>query len=191
MSHCYNFPSQSSGFSTQALPPLETILPLSKLPLPKVSSGSEFSSSSSFAIKSPTISPTSVPLKSPNNNSQAMFCSSFLRRPRGEKRPIPEEQKDEKYFERRKRNNEAAKKSRDARKMREDRVRNKLKIRLKIETFKNLSQQIALRAAILEQENSILRAQTIALREEVCTLRQILCNSRALTSPAIVSVSQA
>lgn len=46
-----------------------------------------------------------------------------MRRPRGEKRPIPEAQKDEKYFERRKRNNEAAKKSRDARKMREDRVR--------------------------------------------------------------------
>lgn len=47
---------------------------------------------------------------------------NFLRRQRGEKRPIPEEQKDDKYFERRKRNNEAAKKSRDARKMREDRV---------------------------------------------------------------------
>lgn len=46
----------------------------------------------------------------------------FHRRQRGEKRSIPEEQKDEKYFERRKRNNEAAKKSRDARKIREDRV---------------------------------------------------------------------
>lgn len=46
------------------------------------------------------------------------------RRQRGEKRPIPDEQKDEKYFERRKRNNEAAKKSRDARKLREDRVLN-------------------------------------------------------------------
>lgn len=45
-----------------------------------------------------------------------------MRRPRGEKRPIPDEQKDEKYFERRRRNNEAAKKSRDARKLREDRV---------------------------------------------------------------------
>lgn len=44
------------------------------------------------------------------------------RRQRGEKRPIPNEQKDDKYFERRKRNNEAAKKSRDARKIREDRV---------------------------------------------------------------------
>lgn len=50
------------------------------------------------------------------------FQCILNRRQRGEKRPIPEEQKDEKYFERRKRNNEAAKKSRDARKIREDRV---------------------------------------------------------------------
>ena len=35
-------------------------------------------------------------------------------RPRSEKKPIPDEQKDDKYFERRKRNNEAAKKSRSA-----------------------------------------------------------------------------
>ncbi|KAL3277407.1 hypothetical protein HHI36_012756 [Cryptolaemus montrouzieri] len=52
-------------------------------------------------------------------------CSSLsnsLRRQRGEKKPIPEDLKDDKYFERRKRNNQAAKKSRDARKMREDQV---------------------------------------------------------------------
>ncbi|CAG5003454.1 unnamed protein product [Parnassius apollo] len=41
-------------------------------------------------------------------------------RRRGEKRPIPAELKDEKYFERRRRNNQAAKKSRDARRIRED-----------------------------------------------------------------------
>lgn len=54
-------------------------------------------------------------------------CNDFAthgtgRRQRGEKRPIPEEQKDEKYYERRRRNNQAAKKSRDARKLREDQV---------------------------------------------------------------------
>ena len=53
------------------------------------------------------------------------------RRPRSEKKPIPDEQKDEKYYERRKRNNQAAKKSRDARKIREDQVRISL-------IFKNL-----------------------------------------------------
>lgn len=205
-------------------------------------------------------------MKSPlGMGSQSIFCNNFIRRPRGEKRPIPEEQKDEKYFERRKRNNEAAKKSRDARKMREDRVRlgvvgklsgiyflsldskflfefksffqdnflesfskklvfngNLKRISNAMENhiflfmnmqfdiffrhaffyfsvfFLNIQQfkiflpflQIALRAAILEQENSILRAQTIALREEVCTLRQILCNSRTLTSAALASSSQ-
>lgn len=55
-------------------------------------------------------------------SSVESFQCILNRRQRGEKRPIPDEQKDDKYFERRKRNNEAAKKSRDARKMREDRV---------------------------------------------------------------------
>ncbi|XP_031634666.1 uncharacterized protein LOC116347973 [Contarinia nasturtii] len=84
------------------------------------------------------------------------FQCILNRRQRGEKRPIPDEQKDEKYFERRKRNNEAAKKSRDARKIREDRI--------------------AFRAALLEQENAILRAQILALREELATLQQMICN---------------
>lgn len=57
------------------------------------------------------------------NISPIPFNNSLMtKRPRSEKKPIPENQKDEKYFERRKRNNEAAKKSRDARKIREDRV---------------------------------------------------------------------
>lgn len=49
--------------------------------------------------------------------------TSLHKRPRSEKKPIPDDQKDEKYYERRKRNNQAAKKSRDARKIREDHVR--------------------------------------------------------------------
>ena len=67
------------------------------------------------------------------------------RRPRGEKKPIPSEQKDDRYYERRKRNNLAAKKSRDQRKMRED--------------------AIAIRATFLEKENAVLRTQVSALRE--------------------------
>uniref|UniRef100_A0A1A9W0U0 BZIP domain-containing protein n=1 Tax=Glossina brevipalpis TaxID=37001 RepID=A0A1A9W0U0_9MUSC len=88
------------------------------------------------------------------NDMGGIFSPFLQRRSRGEKRPIPDEQKDEKYYERRKRNNEAAKKSRDARKIREDRI--------------------ALRAAFLEQENSILRTQILALRDELQTLRQII-----------------
>lgn len=124
LSQCYNLSSHSNAFHSQSLPPLESILPLTKSSVQsKISSSSDFSSNSPSRLtsKSPNASP--IPMKSPMSlGSNSIFCSSFMRRPRGEKRPIPEEQKDEKYFERRKRNNEAAKKSRDARKMREDRV---------------------------------------------------------------------
>ncbi|KAJ8684297.1 hypothetical protein QAD02_020089 [Eretmocerus hayati] len=89
------------------------------------------------------------------------------RRPRSEKKPIPDEQKDEKYYERRKRNNQAAKKSRDARKIRED--------------------HIALRATMLEHENAILRAQVARLREECQTLRQLLIKQRM---PSMQSLDQ-
>lgn len=73
------------------------------------------------------------------------LARSVPRRPRGEKKPIPNDQKDERYFERRKRNNLAAKKSRDQRKMRED--------------------AIAMRASFLEKENAVLRNTVSALRE--------------------------
>jgi leukemia factor-related protein len=53
--------------------------------------------------------------------------------------------KDGKYFERRKRNNVAAKKSRDARKQRED--------------------EIAIRASFLEKENSILKVSFIKSKD--------------------------
>jgi hypothetical protein len=119
ISQCYTSPG---SFPSQALPPLETILPLAKI---SMQSKHDAENNNSSLVKPPNISPQ---IKSPvlMNSPASIFCNNFLRRPRGEKRPIPEEQKDEKYFERRKRNNEAAKKSRDARKMREDRVNCKL-----------------------------------------------------------------
>ncbi|KAF7263701.1 hypothetical protein GWI33_001342, partial [Rhynchophorus ferrugineus] len=81
-----------------------------------------------------------------NSIASGTLGSCSIKKQRSEKKPIPNEQKDDKYFERRRRNNQAAKKSRDARKMRED--------------------QIALKAAILEHENALLRAQVLTLREE-------------------------
>lgn len=57
---------------------------------------------------------------SPYSTKYHSTCN--LKRQRGEKKPIPDAQKDDKYFERRRRNNQAAKKSRDARKIREDQV---------------------------------------------------------------------
>lgn len=38
--------------------------------------------------------------------------------------------------------------------------------------------KIAFRAAVLEQENAILRSQMLTLRDEVTTLRQMICTTR-------------
>ncbi|XP_049614936.1 TEF transcription factor, PAR bZIP family member a isoform X3 [Syngnathus scovelli] len=59
---------------------------------------------------------------------------------------VPDEQKDEKYWHRRKKNNVAAKRSRDARRLKEN--------------------QITVRAAFLERENSALRTEVADLRKE-------------------------
>ncbi|XP_071963288.1 uncharacterized protein [Antedon mediterranea] len=69
------------------------------------------------------------------------------------RKPSTEEHhmKDDTYWERRRKNNEAAKRSRDARRAKED--------------------QIAIRAALLEQENMRLRIELAALKEEMIKLR--------------------
>jgi len=110
------------------------------------------------------ISPQMLPLSpigSPNPNNTLLtlaLAKAVPRRPRGEKKPIPEDLKDNKYFERRKRNNLAAKKSRDQRKIRED--------------------QICQRATMLEKENAVLRAQVGTLRDEAGSLRALLLQRR-------------
>ncbi|KAK8380500.1 hypothetical protein O3P69_016832 [Scylla paramamosain] len=65
--------------------------------------------------------------------------------------------KDEAYWERRRRNNEAAKRSRDARRAKEE--------------------EIAIRGAFLEQENMKLRAELSTLKSETAKLRCMLYNS--------------
>ncbi|KAK3092681.1 hypothetical protein FSP39_005842 [Pinctada imbricata] len=71
-------------------------------------------------------------------------------------KPVPEEKKDESYWERRRKNNEAAKRSRDARRHKEE--------------------EIAMRAAFLEQENLKLRAQVAILKNETAKLHYMLYN---------------
>lgn len=88
----------------------------------------------------------------PQPNVQALTAGG-RRRPRS----LPDEQKDEAYWERRRKNNEAAKRSRDARRAKED--------------------QIAIRAALLEQENLKLRVEVAALKTETAKLRCMLYNS--------------
>ncbi|CAG2245898.1 GT [Mytilus edulis] len=72
-------------------------------------------------------------------------------------RILPEEQKDGAYWERRRKNNEAAKRSRDMRRAKED--------------------EIAIRAALLEQENLKLRVEVASLKTETAKLRCMLYNS--------------
>merc|ERR1712029_578242 len=84
----------------------------------------------------------------------AALAKNVPRRPRGEKKPIPDNQKDNRYFERRRRNNMAAKKSRDRRKQREE--------------------SVALRAGFLEKENAVLRTQLSNLADERNSLQALL-----------------
>ncbi|XP_061912161.1 TEF transcription factor, PAR bZIP family member a isoform X2 [Entelurus aequoreus] len=67
---------------------------------------------------------------------------------------VPEEQKDEKYWHRRSKNNVAAKRSRDARRLKEN--------------------QITVRAAFLERENSVLRTEVADLRKECSSYKDIV-----------------
>ena len=68
----------------------------------------------------------------------------------------PDGEKDDSYWERRRKNNEAAKRSRDARRAKEE--------------------EIAIRAAFLEQENLKLRAQVAILKNETAKLHYMLYN---------------
>ncbi|TWW79120.1 D site albumin promoter binding protein b [Takifugu flavidus] len=67
---------------------------------------------------------------------------------------VPDNMKDEKYWTRRHKNNEAAKRSRDARRLKEN--------------------QISVRAAYLERENAALRQEVAEIRKELGRCRNIL-----------------
>uniref|UniRef100_UPI003AAE8B13 TEF transcription factor, PAR bZIP family member a isoform X1 n=1 Tax=Centroberyx gerrardi TaxID=166262 RepID=UPI003AAE8B13 len=69
---------------------------------------------------------------------------------------VPEEQKDEKYWQRRKKNNVAAKRSRDARRLKEN--------------------QITVRAAFLERENTALRTEVADLRKECGRFKNVVAS---------------
>ncbi|KAL2083994.1 hypothetical protein ACEWY4_019512 [Coilia grayii] len=67
---------------------------------------------------------------------------------------VPEDLKDDKYWSRRHKNNEAAKRSRDARRLKEN--------------------QIAVRASFLERENAALRQEVADMRKELARCRNLL-----------------
>ncbi|KAI5103400.1 hepatic leukemia factor isoform X1, partial [Silurus meridionalis] len=76
---------------------------------------------------------------------------------------IPEDIKDEKYWARRRKNNMAAKRSRDARRLKEN--------------------QIAIRAGFLEKENSALRQEVADLRKELGRCKNIVAKYEAQHGP--------
>lgn len=103
------------------------------------------------SVASPFPPPTAPPLVS--STSSGSVGGGSRKRPRS----LPDSQKDDAYWERRRKNNDAAKRSRDARRAKED--------------------EIAIRAALLEQENLKLRVEVAALKSETARLRCFLYNS--------------
>ncbi|GAV07720.1 hypothetical protein RvY_17527 [Ramazzottius varieornatus] len=81
---------------------------------------------------------------------------------KSKKQFVPDDMKDEKYWARRRKNNLAAKRSRDARRIKEN--------------------QIAIRAAYLEKENSKLREQLEKLSRDNMVLREKLATSAKVDS---------
>ncbi|XP_056143356.1 HLF transcription factor, PAR bZIP family member a [Lampris incognitus] len=76
---------------------------------------------------------------------------------------IPEDLKDDKYWARRRKNNVAAKRSRDARRLKEN--------------------QIAIRAGFLEKENCALRLEVADLRKELGRCKNVLAKYEARHGP--------
>ncbi|XP_051573088.1 hepatic leukemia factor-like [Myxocyprinus asiaticus] len=76
---------------------------------------------------------------------------------------IPEDLKDDKYWARRRKNNVAAKRSRDARRLKEN--------------------QIAIRAGFLEKENTALRLEVADLRKELGRCKNIMAKYEARHGP--------
>lgn len=83
---------------------------------------------------------------------------------------VPEEQKDDKYWQRRKKNNVAAKRSRDARRLKEN--------------------QITVRAGFLERENAVLRKEVAELRKECSTYKSDANRYKAKYGPLAVADDQ-
>uniref|UniRef100_A0A8C3MPH0 Uncharacterized protein n=1 Tax=Geospiza parvula TaxID=87175 RepID=A0A8C3MPH0_GEOPR len=94
------------------------------------------------------IAPSPIPFAPPDGGEE-LRPQPMARKAR--KVHVPDEQKDEKYWSRRSR---AAKRSRDARRLKEN--------------------QISVRAAFLERENAALRLEVAAARRELQRFRAIL-----------------
>lgn len=111
---------------------------------------------SASGMMSPTGSSSSVSMSACDSMSPAQMTLAQLRKRKRRPQPIPEDCKDDAYWERRKRNNESAKRSREMRRMKE--------------------QQTTMRVIYLEQDNLRLKTEVDMLRTELEKLREILYN---------------
>ncbi|XP_068605677.1 HLF transcription factor, PAR bZIP family member a [Brachionichthys hirsutus] len=78
---------------------------------------------------------------------------------------IPDDMKDDRYWARRRKNNVAAKRSRDARRLKEN--------------------QIAIRAGFLEKENAALRTEVADMREELGRCKTVMAKYEARHAPPL------
>lgn len=104
--------------------------------------------------------PISLSTKEGKSNSFVSNTQIRVSNPKSDTKIVD---KDERYLQRRLKNNLAAKRSRDNRKRRED--------------------TIALRASYLERTNLILQSQIIALKKEICLLRGLPFDSNYKPMP--------
>lgn len=123
------------------------------------------SSSANSSINSPSPPLILENIRNQLTNNPKLIPSSILTKigsessnglPLKKRRPVPSENKDPLYWEKRRKNNESAKRSREMRRTKEEHV--------------------TLRAFYLEQENTQLKSQLCVLREELEKLRLMLYN---------------
>lgn len=113
-----------------------------------------------FELSSTDVALATAPGQSEFNPREKVFTDEELKpQPmvkKSKKQYVPEELKDEKYWERRRKNNIAAKRSRDARRVKEN--------------------QIVIRTSFLEQENTALKEQVLELKKETLTYKKLVAS---------------
>ncbi|CAF0718683.1 unnamed protein product [Brachionus calyciflorus] len=134
------------------------------------SSGSSDTSNSSLNLNSPSEFTTAY--TTTNDKSNSSSSSSVLNTSQSQirkRKPIPVENKDDAYWEKRRKNNESAKRSRDMR--------------------RNKEEHISIRVIYLEQENLQLKTELALVRNECEKLRAMLYAASNSAAAAAVAVA--
>ena len=106
--------------------------------------------------------PSKVALSSSGYGSSVQKSADDSKRTKRRRLPVPEERKDGKYWERRRKNNVAAKRSRESRRLKQE--------------------QDLLKAEHAIQENIRLRAEVDVLKSEISSLRRLLKDANTTLS---------